>query len=59
MLLLVCDLIKSLVASIDRALKRFFPCMGPQMVKEPLGLLKEFSALDMVTRVHSSLSLCI
>jgi hypothetical protein len=59
MLLLVCDLIKSLVASIDRALKRFFTSVGPQMVKEPLGLLKEFSALGMVTRIHSGLSLCI
>lgn len=59
MLLLVGDLIKSLVAPIDGALERFFSCVCPQMVKEALRLLEEFSTLGMVARIHCGISLGI
>ena len=58
-LFLVGNLIKCLVASVDRALKRFFAGVGPQMVKETLRLLEEFSALGVIARVHSCISLSI
>lgn len=59
MLFLVGNLIKSLVASVDGTLKRFFSGVGPQMVKEPLRLLEEFSALGVIAGVHGCISLSI
>ena len=45
----VWDLIEAHWASFCRALKRFFPCMDPQMVKKIVPLTEQLLALRIVT----------
>lgn len=59
MLLLICDLIKVLEATIDWALKRLLTCVDAHMVEQTLRFLEEFSTPLVIARVHSGLSLCI
>ena len=59
MLFLVGDLIKGVMAAVDRALEGFFPSVCSQVVEEALRLLEEFPALCVIARVHGRPSLSV
>ena len=59
MFLLVGNLIKSMVTTVNWALEGLFPGVCPQVVEEALWLLEKFPALRMIAGVHCGLPLSV